>query len=146
LAGNYERVLRDPDDLEARGSMQLGAYFAGVAIEHSMLGAAHACANPLTARYSITHGQAIAALLPHVVRFNRPASTALYRELYEGDLGDRLARMAELAGLPVSLHAQGISKESLPALAQEAAAQWTGRFNPRPFDCAGALEIYECAY
>jgi alcohol dehydrogenase len=86
LAGNYERVLRDPDDLEARGSMQLGAYFAGVAIEHSMLGAAHACANPLTARYSITHGRAIATLLPHVVRFNRPASKALYRELYDGDL------------------------------------------------------------
>ncbi len=31
--------------------MMLGAFIAGVAIEHSMLGAAHACANPLTARY-----------------------------------------------------------------------------------------------
>jgi hypothetical protein len=31
-------------------------------------------------------------------------------------------------------------------LAEEAAEQWTGRFNPRPFDAAGALEIYQCAY
>ena len=50
--------------------MQLGAHFAGTAIEQSMLGAAHACANPLTARYDITHGLALAMLLPHVVRWN----------------------------------------------------------------------------
>ena len=35
-----------------------------------MLGAAHACANPLTARYGTTHGIAIAVMLPHVVRWN----------------------------------------------------------------------------
>ena len=33
--------------------MQLGAAFAGTAIENSMLGAAHAAANPLTARFGI---------------------------------------------------------------------------------------------
>ena len=48
LAANFERVLRDPGDLEARGAMLLGAHFAGIAIENSMLGATHACANPLT--------------------------------------------------------------------------------------------------
>src|SRR5215208_5871667 len=50
LEATYERVLTQPGDLEARGAMQLGAYYAGVAIENSMLGATHACANPLTAR------------------------------------------------------------------------------------------------
>jgi hypothetical protein len=49
LAGNLARVLENPHDLEARGSMLLGASFAGLAIENSMLGAAHALANPLTA-------------------------------------------------------------------------------------------------
>ena len=29
LDRNYERVLAEPTDLEARGAMQLGAYFAG---------------------------------------------------------------------------------------------------------------------
>ena len=63
LEGNYERVLEAPEDLEARSAMQLGAYFAGVAIENSMLGATHACANPLTARYGTAHGAAIAMML-----------------------------------------------------------------------------------
>ena len=35
---NFARVLDDPDDLEARAGMQLGACLAGLAIEHSMLG------------------------------------------------------------------------------------------------------------
>src|SRR6185369_10149156 len=70
LEGSYERVLAQPDDLAARGAMQLGAFYAGVAIENSMLGATHACANPLTARYGTAHGEAIAMLLQSVVRWN----------------------------------------------------------------------------
>ena len=70
LEPNYERVLSEPDNLEARGAMQLGAFYAGLAIENSMLGATHACANPLTARYGTAHGAAIAMLLPSVVRWN----------------------------------------------------------------------------
>ena len=48
LAGNFKTVLKDPNNLEARSAMQLGAAYAGVAIENSMLGASHALANPLT--------------------------------------------------------------------------------------------------
>ena len=146
LAANYDRVMRDPDDLEARGAMQIGAHLAGIAIEHSMLGATHACANPLTARYGITHGSAIAALLPHVVRWNHTVAGVLYRELDADGLGHRLARMAEMADLAVRLREQGVSREDLPTLAQEAATQWTGQFNPRRFDATGAAEIYEWAY
>src|SRR6185503_18523586 len=60
LESNFEIVLSDPNNLTARSAMQLGAYFAGVAIEGSMLGATHACANPLTAHYGTTHGAALA--------------------------------------------------------------------------------------
>lgn len=146
LAGNFERVLSHPEDLDARGAMQIGAHLAGIAIEHSMLGATHACANPLTARYGIAHGLAIASLLPHVVRWNHSAAGGLYRELDADDLGHRLTRMAETADLYVRLREHGVSREALPGLAEEAAMQWTGRFNPRPFDASGAAEIYEWAY
>src|SRR6185295_10640620 len=67
---NLEKVLNNPTDLEARGAMQMGAFLAGTAIENSMLGVCHACANPLTAHYGVTHGLAIGIMLPHVIRFN----------------------------------------------------------------------------
>ncbi len=58
LEAHYERVLETTPALEARGAMLVGAHEAGIAIEQSMLGATHACANPLTALYGTTHGEA----------------------------------------------------------------------------------------
>mgnify|MGYP003694183863 CR=1 FL=1 len=80
LERSYERVLTNPDDIAARGDMQLGAFFAGMAIENSMLGATHACANPLTAHYGTTHGEAIALLLASVVRWNSNVVGERYAE------------------------------------------------------------------
>ena len=80
-----------------------------------MLGATHACANPLTAHYGTTHGVAIAVLLPHVVRWNWTAAEALYRELAGADLADRLAEMADAAGLPSRLRDLGVPEEALPS-------------------------------
>ena len=158
LDDHYDRVLAHPDDVDARGAMQLGAFYAGVAIEHSMLGAAHACANPLTARYGLTHGVALAILLPHVVRWNAQGEGNLYGDLAGrlpaasngGGAGDRLARRLADAGrsggCPSDLRAAGVPAEDLPSLAEAAARQWTGTFNPRPFGVRGALEVYERAY
>jgi alcohol dehydrogenase len=157
LESNYERVLSKPDDLEARGAMQLGAYFAGMAIENSMLGATHACANPLTAHYGTTHGASIAMLLPSVVRWNGIVAAERYGELLKltnasrlGDATETLARRLEqlsIAGaLSNSLREAGVPHSDLSMLAGEAAEQWTGRFNPRPFDINGALEVYRCAF
>ncbi|MDQ5844685.1 MAG: iron-containing alcohol dehydrogenase [Acidobacteriota bacterium] len=160
LNANYERVLMAPNDLEARGAMQLGAYFAGVAIENSMLGATHACANPLTAHYGTVHGAALALLLPSVVRWNGPVSSQRYAELLNlsdvsdssvGDepaemLAQRLEQLAAMGGLRGSLSTEGVPADDLPMLAAEAAKQWTGTFNPRPFDIKGAMEVYQWAF
>src|SRR4029453_9153474 len=134
LEANYERVLAAPDDLAARAAMQLGAFYAGTAIELSMLGATHACANPVTARYGTTHGHAIAILLPHVVRWNAAAAETLYEELLHSSssLAARLDALAVAGNLPTTLRQAGVSADDLAALADEAAEQWTGRFNPRP--------------
>ena len=148
LEANYERVLAAPDDVDARAAMQFGAFYAGTAIELSMLGATHACANPVTARYGTTHGIAIAILLAHVVRWNARSAGSLYARLLQSPerLAARLSELAASAALPRTLRDAGVLKRDLPALASEAADQWTGTFNPRPFDANGALEIYECAF
>ena len=131
---------------QARGAMLLGAHYAGIAIEQSMLGATHACANPLTARYGTTHGVAIAVMLPHVVRWNDEAVGGRYRE--SAARAGRVSRRGWRAcgALPAALRELGASPDDLPALAADAATQWTGTFNPRPFDQTAALELYRNAY
>ena len=146
LEANYERVLREPTDLAARAAMLLGANRAGTAIELSMLGATHACANPLTAKYGTTHGVAIAVLLPHVVRWNAEVVGGEYARLWEGDLSARLDELARAAGLPRALSELGVAPGDVDALAADAATQWTGTHNPRPFDADAARVLYERAF
>ena len=157
LEANYETVLRDPANIEARGAMLLGAHEAGIAIEQSMLGATHACANPLTSRYGTTHAVAISVMLPQVVRWNAEVVGNRYAELLRvsgrgvsADAGDLLAsRLEDLAragGLPGALKGLNIPREDLPILAENATKEWTGTFNPRPLDAPAALALYEKAY
>jgi alcohol dehydrogenase len=145
-------VLADPGDLHARGRMQVGAAFAGTAIENSMLGAAHSAANPLTAHHGVVHGQAVGLMLPGVVRFNSQESHALleYEQLaHVAGLGsleellDRLREILALAGLQASLGELGVAREGIPALAEEAARQWTANFNPRTITKEDFIQLYE---
>jgi alcohol dehydrogenase len=157
LATNLPRVLAGTGGLEARAAVQLGAAWAGLAIENSMLGAAHALANPLTAAHGIVHGQAVGLALPHVVRFNAPAAEPAYAELLtvagiaarDGQAAAALAAWLDdlltAAGLGRSLRAIGIAAPDIPALATAASTQWTGGFNPRPVTAAELAAIYEAA-
>lgn len=158
LAKSFLRVLQSPDDLAARGDMQLGASLAGMAIETSMLGAAHATANPLTARYDIVHGQAVGLMLPAVIRFNGTQHAAWYAELLReiepaaaetqspADAPDRLADMVEgwvrAAGLATSLSELSIPESAFDGFVEDALRQWTGTFNPISLDAVSVRRLY----
>ncbi len=159
LERNLQVVLQKPDNLHSRSCVQLGAYYAGMAIENSMLGAAHACANPLTAHYGLTHGIAVGILLPHVIRLNVKVAGPLYAELarevglINGDagavaevLGRRIFDLMKLASLPTRLSECGVSSGIFPLLAEEASQQWTSKFNPLPVTETELLQLYEAAF
>ena len=160
LAANFGIVLENPSDLDARAGMQLGASFSGMAIENSMLGAAHALANPLTARYGVAHGQAVGMMLPHVIRFNGVEHNDWYHKLLElnagangfpdphggaDELANFVAALVKKAGLASRLKECGVAETELTELAATAAEQWTGSFNPRPVDETTLLQLYRQA-
>ncbi len=132
-----------------RGHMQLGAALAGLAIENSMLGGAHASANPLTARHNITHGHAVALMLPHVMRFNAadPATSAIYarysailaeEKLATSSLVDWVSGLVGRAAFPKIK----VAERDFTALAQDATKQWTGQFNPRALQVDDYVALY----
>lgn len=148
LSRSFERVLAHPSDSAARSNMLLGAHFAGAAIENAMLGAAHACANPLTAHFGIPHGVAVGLMLPAVIRFNGETQGARYRGLCENPdaLAQKIIALKDRADLPHRLRDLGIARDRLPSLAKNATEQWTGAFNPRPVDEPAYLSLYESVY
>ncbi len=160
LSLGFPQVIEHPGDIEARGQTQLGAYFAGLAIETSMLGAAHALANPLTAKYGVTHGQAVGMMLPSVIRFNGQEVAKWYEELWRDvahtPLGQSVAsedattslsrftgQLVELAGLETRLSQVGVEANSIDELATAATKQWTGNFNPRKLTQDDFRSMYE---
>lgn len=143
----FSRVLREPQNVEARGQMLLGAAYAGIAIENSMLGAAHSCANPLTAFFNVVHGEAVGVMLPHVIRFNAklPEIASIYESYFDGDMAERVTEMLWEARMPCNISHYGVTEENLGELATMAAKQWTVQFNPRPVGEADFVELYRAA-
>ena len=154
-ARHLEGALQRPSDLDARAGMLRAAALAGFAIEHSMLGAAHSLANPLTAHLGLPHGQAVGLALPAVVEWNGedPAIGSIYAELLgaaeieaTSKPGERLAAylrdLLRVAGMPTTL--QELTNGALVAtLAEEASQQWTAQFNPRPVDVPALSSLLE---
>jgi len=145
--GGFSRVLREPTNVEARAQMLLGAAYAGVAIENSMLGAAHSCANPLTAYFDVVHGEAVGVMLPHIIRFNSklPEIAAIYESYFDGDLADRVSELLWEAQMPRNIAHYGVTEADLPKLAAMAIKQWTVQFNPRPVTEADFVELFRAA-
>jgi alcohol dehydrogenase len=158
-ATSFQQVIENPSDLAARGRMLLAAAFAGMAIECSMLGAAHSSANPLTAHYGVVHGQAVGMMLPAIVRYNSedPEAKALYADLASApelavasqgldqaidSLVNHLENLLKIAGLHSSLSECGVEEMMIPTLAEEASREWTATFNPRKISTGDFTRIY----
>ena len=162
LLPNLPVVLNNPGDLVARGKMQLGAALAGIAIENSMLGAAHATANPLTAGFDVVHGMAVGVMMPHVIRWNaRDEATAnsyaqLARETHVASSHDSVSdsvnklvaaieHVLKVTEIPSTLSAHGVQGRDLDKLAEGASLQWTGNFNPIEITQADYHSLYSLA-
>lgn len=154
LALAFPLVLQEPENIKARGAMLLGAAYAGIAIEHSMLGAAHACANPISANFNVIHGQAVGAMLPAVIRKNSEDESVQedYMDLLlsvttnESEHYENLASLIEsylrFGGLSANISEFGVAEGDIPTLAEQASREWTSTFNPLSYSYRDFAEVY----
>ena len=163
LAGNIVVAVKQGDNLDARGSMLLGAMLAGQAFANAPVAAVHALAYPLGGNYHIPHGLSNSLVLPHVIRFNGPSAGDLYKEIAPLIMPDKslpddvleitemlaeyFLSLAEDLGLQTSLSQMDVPMGDLPKLAEEAMLQQRLLINnPREVCLDDSLEIYRQAY
>ena len=72
IAANLPAALADPEDLEARTGMAVGALLAGMAMSNTGVHLVHALAYPVGAMTGTSHGASVSALLPAVLDFITP--------------------------------------------------------------------------
>ena len=76
-------AVSDGGNIEARAAMQVASHLAGRAFSSGpLLGLVHATGHPISGTFGIAHGQTLATMLPHVMRFNLDVSNERY-----GDVG-----------------------------------------------------------
>lgn len=128
------RVMRDPNDIESRGQMMIGAMMGAVAFQKG-LGAVHSLAHPLSTEFGMHHGTSNAVLLPVVLEFNRTAVPERFHDL-EHQLGKDIAactrELNEICRISPRLRDYGIPEHALPSLADKAIEDGCHQLNPRP--------------
>lgn len=162
LATNIERVAQEGSDLDARQNMLIGACLAGQAFANSPVGAVHALAYPLGARYKLPHGLTNALMLEEVMRFNLPVASSEYAALRAAAFPDRvvdaialdadglmddLKNLMQRLGLPKRLREVGVPAGDIEILASDAMQQTRLLANnPRALDFQDTESIYRAAW
>jgi alcohol dehydrogenase class IV len=149
----------EPGNVDLWAKMQLGAYYAGIALMNSGAGPAGAMSYPLGVYFGVPHGLAGGVFLGPVGRLNMKRGCTLYADLYDliddGEIGmsvqekngaffDRLSLLCEKLGVPPSLGVFGVSRNDVAMLA-EVTMQLKGAVeqNPIPMDLRDIKTVLE---
>lgn len=154
------KAFADGSDLEARSQMLLASAMAAIAFNVVGLGAAHGTGHPLGARFHLAHGQTLATMLPHVMRFNLEARAAKYAAIAAvmgvskpgaNDTENAKAciaavdGMADKLGLRKNLKDLGVAGKDIGALVDDALQDMTMRTNPRKASADDVRAMFEAA-
>ena len=148
LARGLPRVKADPKDLQARLDCQMGTWLSmGPLASGVPMGASHGIGYVLGAAFGIPHGHTSCIMLPAVMRWNKPVNGARQELVASAmghpgkDAGEVLKALIVGLGMPASLGAVKIGRESFPRIAEQAmGTPWVPR-NPRPI--AGPAQVRE---
>lgn len=135
---NIRNAYENPDDMDAKSKMMMGAYYGGIAITASGTTAVHALSYPLGGKYHIAHGVSNAILFAHVMEYNREACRTQLAELCEGVypemikasedekaqyIVNQIADIVKVTQIPTDLTQFGVKKEDLEILVDAGSRQ-----------------------
>lgn len=153
---NLKLAYDHGDNAEARESMALASYYAGIAINQVNVGSVHAIAHQLGGKYHIPHGLANAMVLPHVLDYCVEEAQAPLAELAQligvaasgqsvrdqaQAFIDAVVKLRDDVGIPAT--SEKIKAEDFDYLVDLAVNEGTGYFPPKMLDKAGARGILE---
>lgn len=162
ISENFLKVIKNLNDLEARKSLAMAQYMAGMSFTNVGLGIVHSMAHPLSAFYDVPHGVANALILPYVLKFNSVACddkmitlAKAFDPEFDEKYGSEAAteRCVEIintfnsvAGLPHKLKEIDVKVEEIDALAEEALNDAATPDNRREVGKEDFVALYKSMY
>ncbi len=135
---NIREAYKNPDNMEAKTNMMLGAFYGGVSITGSGTTAVHALSYPLGGKYHIAHGVSNAILFAHVMEFNKDACKerlakmcdVIFPELIEKTVSEKadyiieqISDIVTVTDIPTDLSKWGVSIDDLDFLVDAGSKQ-----------------------
>jgi alcohol dehydrogenase len=146
------RAVEDGKDIVARAYMMAAAIMGATSFVKG-LGAMHALSHAIGALCDTQHGLTNAVLMPHVLRFNRPAietpiaALAKYMGLapsFDAYL-EAVIALATRIGIPRRVTELGVRRRDFERLAHMALPDFNAACNPRRLDVPALVSILEAA-
>lgn len=159
LGDNIQTACDNPDNIDARSNMQIGAMMAGQAFANSPVAGVHALAYPLGGHFHVSHGLSNSLVLPHVLLHNADGARNEYEEIAQILIGTKKRKNAGFAladyflglahnlGIETTLKDVGVKEADLDLLAKDAMLQ--SRLivnNPKDITESDARKIYQEAF
>lgn len=138
FAEGLPRTKAAPADLAARLLCQQASWLAASTIARVNYGASHGIGHALGAAADVPHGHTSCIMLPHVMRYNEPATAAKQRLIAEAlgrpgmPAGDAIAALVRALGQPATLREVGVRREQFPAIADASMKNRWVLSNPQP--------------
>jgi alcohol dehydrogenase class IV len=159
IGQNLRAAVANSGNIEAIGNMLVASTIAGIAFANSLLGLVHAMSHPVSAHFNVSHGDANAILLPHVMRFNWISNVDRFADIatllgVRQDLGrvemarisgDLVSNLGHDIGIPSGLSQVGVDKNGCEMLANEAIQEALIATNPRLASLGNIVDIYNKA-
>jgi alcohol dehydrogenase class IV len=130
LTGEWlPKAVADGSDLEARAQMQIASHLAGRAFSSGpLLGLVHATGHPISGQLHQAHGQTLATMLPHVMRYNRDVVAERYANVGDALGSERdpdagiaaVEKLSATVGTNKKLSELGASSDNINDLTQDA--------------------------
>ncbi len=148
LAHALPMVVREPENIEARGEALYGAWLAGAALGAVSMGLHHKLCHTLGGSFNLPHAEVHTVILPHATAYNRAAVPEVMRIIAAGlgakDAAQGLYDLAKSIGAPLALKDIGMPEDGLDRAAQLATEN--PYYNPRPVEYEAVRKLLEDAY
>ena len=131
IFANIREAYNNPDNMDAKNKMLIGAYYGGIAITGSGTTAVHALSYPLGGKFHIAHGVSNAILFAHVMKFNKDDCAARLAVLCDAInptyaektveekadyVIDQIADIVKVTNIPTDLTQYGVTMDDLDFL------------------------------
>jgi alcohol dehydrogenase len=126
ITENLERAIKNPNDLDARGSLLLGSCYGGIAIDNCGTALAHNISHAMADLASIPHGRAtglaMLATMEWVSHGDPQAFARVAKAMRTADSVKAYERLVRATGMKISLEGDGLDLSKPELLAERMAS------------------------